>query len=233
MIVTRVGARLVAWIGGALFVGSLALTAWWYFVRLGRPRPGVEPGAVVVDALLIAFFALHHSVCARESVKRLVTAIPAPMMRSFYVWIASILLIVVVLFWRPIGGVVYSVDGPRAFLHAALQALGLGLIARAVAGLDALELAGIRQARGDAAKIEPLQIGGPYRLVRHPLYLGWVLALFGAARMTGDRLAFAAMTTIYLVLAVPWEERSLMRTFGDDYARYKARVRWRIVPFIY
>ena len=74
---------------------------------------------------------------------------------------------------------------------------------------------------------------GPYRWVRHPLYLGWVLMVFGAAHMTGDRLAFAAITTAYLVVAIPWEERSLRQSFGDEYARYMRDVRWRMIPFIY
>jgi protein-S-isoprenylcysteine O-methyltransferase Ste14 len=78
-----------------------------------------------------------------------------------------------------------------------------------------------------------LQVRGPYHLVRHPLYLGWVLIVFGASRMTGDRLLFAAATTAYLMIAVPWEERSLEAEFGAEYVRYRQRVRWRIVPYIY
>src|SRR5262249_3167132 len=105
------------------------------------------------------------------------------------------------------------------------------LIALSVRAIDALELAGIRQPADVAGTT--LQITGPYGLVRHPLYLGWVLAVFGAARMTGDRLTFAAISTFYLVVAVPWEERSLSRTFGASYEAYKKRVRWRIVPFMY
>ena len=112
-------------------------------------------------------------------------------------------------------------DGPALlFAHAAVQLYGVGLIAQSVRGIDPLELAGIRResARG------PLQIRGPYALVRHPLYFGWVLAVFGAAHMTGDRLAFAAITTLYLVIAIPWEERSLVRCFGEDFARLVAEV---------
>ncbi len=74
---------------------------------------------------------------------------------------------------------------------------------------------------------------GPYRWVRHPLYLGWALAVFGAAHMTGSRLLFAAISTAYLVLAVPFEERSLLRAFGDAYAQYQRAVPWRILPFVY
>lgn len=224
--------RILALIGGALFVGSLALTGWWYFVALARPSPAGGLAPLLVDALLVTIFALHHSLFARESVKRALTVVPPTMIRSFYVWIASILLTLVVVLWRPIGGDLYAVTGPRAVAHALLQAFGLLLMARAVAGLDPLELAGIRQAAA-APRMPPLQIGGPYRIVRHPLYFGWVLTFFGAAHMTGDRLAFAALTTIYLALAVPFEERSLMQSFGGEYQRYRERVRWRIVPFIY
>jgi protein-S-isoprenylcysteine O-methyltransferase Ste14 len=149
------------------------------------------------------------------------------------VWVASLLLVLVIACWQPIGGTVYAITGRWSFLNAALQAIGLVLIARAVAGLDPLELAGIRQASGAAPRYEPLQISGPYRLVRHPLYLGWIVTLFAAAHMTGDRLAFAIMTAAYLVIAVPWEERSLVQSFGEDYRRYRERVRWRIIPFVY
>ena len=102
-------------------------------------------------------------------------------------------------------------------------------MAQSVRAIDALELAGIRS-QSEAAG---LQIAGPYRLVRHPLYLGWTLVVFGAAAMTGDRLGFAAITTLYLMLAIPWEERSLRAAFGSDYDRYIRHVRWRMIPFIY
>ena len=113
--------------------------------------------------------------------------------------------------------------------HVVVQLLGVWIIAQSVRAIDALELAGIRS-QSDAAG---LQVAGPYRLVRHPLYLGWILVVFGAALMTGDRLAFAAITTLYLVLAIPWEERSLRAAFGSDYERYMRHVRWRMIPFIY
>ncbi len=224
--------KCLVWFGGALFVASLVLTAWWYFVTSGRPAPFSGWMPVAIDAWLLALFAAHHSVFARDSVKQALTFIPPALLRSSYVWAASLLLIAVILFWQPIGGTLYAVDGPRAFVHAALQATGVGIIARAVSGLDPLELAGIRRA-GESSRPEPLQISGPYRYVRHPLYLGWMLALFGAAHMTGDRLAFATMTSLYLVIAIPWEERALRKSFGDDYARYASRVRWRVLPFVY
>jgi protein-S-isoprenylcysteine O-methyltransferase Ste14 len=72
-----------------------------------------------------------------------------------------------------------------------------------------------------------------YAWVRHPIYFGWVLAVFGTPHMTGDRLAFAIVSTMYLMVAVPLEERSLRRSFGDAYVRYTRDVRWRMIPFIY
>jgi len=225
--------RFLAWLGGAIFVASLAFTAWWFFVELGRPVSyrGVAP--LVVDALLVTLFASHHSLFARERVKRALIIVPSSLLRSSYVWVASLLLIAVIALWQPIGGTLYVVSGPAAAANALLQAAGVWVIARAVSGLDPLELAGIRQASGTSGRPEPLQISGPYRVVRHPLYLGWMIALFGAARMTGDRLAFAALTSIYLVIAIPWEEGSLRQSYGADYDRYATRVRWRVLPYIY
>jgi methanethiol S-methyltransferase len=146
------------------------------------------------------------------------------------VWIASLLWFAVVAAWQPLGGLVFEQTGTVArAAHAAVQVAGLLLIAASVAAIDALELAGIRAGRRPAA----LQAHGAYRLVRHPLYLGWMLAVFGAATMTFDRLVFAGLTTIYLIVAIPWEERSLERAFGDEYERYKLRVRCRMIPFVY
>ena len=223
-------ARAFVWAGGALFVGSLAYCTWWYLFALSLVSPHVSWSALGIDVLLVGVFALHHSVLARESVKaRVSRLVPEPLVRSIYVWTASVLLILVGAWWAPIGGELYDGRGWRAFAHAAVQCYGVWLIAQSVRGIDPLELAGIRReaARG------PLQIRGPYALVRHPVYFGWVLAVFGTAHMTGDRLAFAAITTLYLVIAIPWEERSLVRSFGEDYRRYTREVRWRIVPFIY
>jgi len=150
-------------------------------------------------------------------------------MRSVYVWTASLLLIVTCVFWQPIGGDLYQAQGVRAALHVIVQLLGLWLIARSVATIDPLDLAGI-QPRQQA---ERLQIVGPYRLVRHPLYFGWVLVVFGASHMTRDRLAFAVLTTLYLAIAIRWEERSLTAAFGEDYERYQQQVRWKLVPYLY
>src|SRR6185436_11001234 len=96
--------RAFVWLGGALFVGSLAYCGWWFLVTLSRPRPAVAWSSLAVDVLLITVFALHHSVLAREAVKaRVARLIPAILVRSVYVWIGSLLLIVVCAAWAPIG----------------------------------------------------------------------------------------------------------------------------------
>ena len=223
--------RVIVWSGGVLFVLSLAACAYAYLIVWASPATNALAWTpVAINAALFSVFAFHHSLFARESIKRHVArVVPDRLLRSVYVWIASLLLLIVLAFWQPIGGEAYAVAGWRAVAHAVAQLGGVWLIARSTATIDPLELAGIKPASGNAS----LQIAGPYRWVRHPLYLGWLLAVFGAAHMTADRLTFAVITTVYLFIAIPWEERSLLRMFGEPYARYQRTVRWRIIPYVY
>jgi len=231
--------RLFVWSGGAMFVASLAACAYFYLVVWASPAAaggGTAVRAAAINSVLFAVFALHHSLFARDSIKRrMARAVPERLLRSCYVWTASALLLGVLALWQPVAGDVYHVTGWPSFVHAAIQLSGLWLIARSVAQISPLELAGIKHApvSGVSNASNTLQVGGPYRWVRHPLYLGWLLALFGAAHMTGDRAAFAAISTAYLLVAIPWEERSLLRAFGEPYARYQGVVRWRVVPYVY
>ena len=226
--------RVFVWSGGALFVLSLAACAYMYLFVWATPATDAVawrflPG-VAIDAALFSLFALHHSLFAREPIKHHVARIvPDRLVRSFYVWIASLLLLLVLACWQPVAGEAYGVTGWRAVAHAAVQIGGVWLIARSVATIDPLELAGIKP----PSTRDSLQIAGPYRWVRHPLYLGWLLVVFGAAHMTANRLTFAVITTAYLCVAIPWEERSLLRMFGESYARYQRNVRWRMIPYVY
>jgi protein-S-isoprenylcysteine O-methyltransferase Ste14 len=223
-------ARVFVWLGGALFAASLSVCAWTFGVVMGRPHPPAGWMEIAVDAALVTMFAMHHSVFAREPVKGAIARlVPSDLVRSLYVWIASMLLALVCVLWRPIGGELYRATGAFAIALLAVQVAGLWMTARGVARIDPLELAGIRPESESVG----LQVTGPYHWVRHPLYLGWLLMVFGAAHMTGDRLAFAVMTTSYLIVAIPFEERSLRRAFGEEYARYARAVRWRMIPFIY
>ena len=224
-------ATLVVWFGGVLFVTSLIVFAYTYVVVWSTPgATAVSWPNVAVDAVVFSAFAAHHSFFARERAKVVIARyVPELLLRSFYVWTASLLFVAVLVGWRRVGGEIYHVTGQRAIAHAGVQLFGLWLIIRAVTVIDPFELAGIRR----AGKAEALQVVGPYHWVRHPLYLGWMLALFGVANMTGDRLTFAAISSIYLVVAIRWEERSLTRAFGGDYDAYKQQVRWRVVPYVF
>jgi methanethiol S-methyltransferase len=222
--------RLFAWAGGGLFVVALARTGWLYAVELGRAAPFGGAAPMLVDVLLFTIFFLHHSLFARDAVKNAVRrAVPEHAIRSLYVWIASALLIAVCEGWQPVGGTLYAPSTPLSVLLGALQIAGFVLTSLGVRAIDPLELAGIHPSRGDG----DLAVGGAYGLVRHPLYLGWMLMVFATPHMTGDRLLFATVSSSYLVVAIPWEERSLEAVFGDAYRRYKERVRWRVLPFVY
>jgi methanethiol S-methyltransferase len=230
--------RVCVWLGGAIFVASLACFAYFYLIQWTSMRRAfvdlLGPGAVdprqaaTVDALLLTVFAVHHSLFAREPVKQwLARAIPAGLIRTTYVSVASLLLCAVCFLWQPIGRDLYLVTGWGAALFAGVQLFGVGLIARSVRGIDALELAGIRSGPS------PLQVEGPYGSVRHPVYSGFLLAVLGAAHMTADRLAFGLFSCAYIVVAIPWEERALEHTYPDEYDAYRRRVRWRVVPYLY
>jgi methanethiol S-methyltransferase len=220
---------LVRWAGGAVFVLALLVCAYSFVAAWNTLAP-FDAAAIAIDAALFSAFAAHHSVFARDPVKRWVTCVvPERLLRSVYVWLASLLLIGVCAAWQPVGGEIYHLRGWQAMALAAVQLAGVLIIASAVRAIDPLELAGIRS----HPATDSVQFRGPYRWVRHPLYLGWLLATFGPAHMTGDRLVFAGISLFYLVIAVPFEERSLIGSFGEPYLRYRELVRWRIVPYLY
>jgi protein-S-isoprenylcysteine O-methyltransferase Ste14 len=222
--------RVFVWAGGAVFVGSLALMARLYLVGFGGSRPFGDWRLLLINLAAVTVFAFHHSLFARERVKREMSRIiPERLLRSVYVWIASLLVIALCVIWRPVGGELYRFTGIALAPFVLAELAGLWMIASAVRAISALELAGIR----DSQARDALQHGGAYGIVRHPLYLGWVLFVFGTSHMTGDRLAFAIMTTAYLCIAIPWEERSLESSYGDAYRQYKRQVRWRLVPLLY
>lgn len=229
---------IAAWVGGAAFVASLLYVLYFYFVVLGAAvPPGPWAGPVAMDVALFAVFALHHSMMPRQAMKQWFASVaPAPLERTVYVWIASILLAVVCLAWQNVPGVAYHVTGAWGWVLRLLQFAGIALSIRASARLDVLDLAGIRQVQASLRHPRqpmPLQLSGPYTLVRHPIYLGWVAMVFAAPNMTMNRLAFATISTLYLVIATPLEERSLEQAFGESYREYRRQVRWRIVPGVY
>jgi methanethiol S-methyltransferase len=192
---------------------------------------------IAVDAGLLALFAIQHSVMARRWFKQRWTRIVAPALeRSTYVLLSSVALIVMFAFWQPLGGVVWSVDdiAGRAVLRG-LFAFGFGLVLVSTFLINHFDLFGLRQVwlylRG--REYTQLRFGtpGPYRLVRHPLYVGWFFAFWSTPTMTYAHLLFAIATAAYILLAIQFEERDLVREHGASYEEYRRRVPM-LIPFI-
>jgi protein-S-isoprenylcysteine O-methyltransferase Ste14 len=227
---------VIAWAGGALFAASLSYAVYFYVWVLGDPTPvAARPvwAAALLNFGLFGGFALHHSLFARDPIKRwLVRVIPARIERSSYVWSASLLLLAVLLSWQLVEGMVYRIDGGARWLLYGVQLAGAHLTMRAAGAIDALTLAGIRQAVRQTRPVD-FRTDGPFALVRHPIYLGWILIAFGAPTMTVNRMMFAAISSLYLIVAIPWEETSLAAAFGERYRAYQATVRWRLIPGIW
>lgn len=230
---------LFAWFAAASFAGSLLYFLYAYLFLFGRTAGGPSvAGPVLFDVGLFTVFALHHSLFARTGLKRRVAAmIPPRLERALYTLVASVLFVLVCWWWSPVPGLLYRI--PPGWTWAAHLVFAGGVIVTLVSArrLDMLDLAGVRQvlpaARRSAEPAATLLTTGMYGIVRHPIYLGWVLLMAGVAEMTMTRLVFAAVSTLYLAIAVPFEERGLIETFGPDYASYQARVRWRMLPGLY
>jgi protein-S-isoprenylcysteine O-methyltransferase Ste14 len=232
-------ALVFAWGGAGAFALSLLYFLVAYLVRYDAVSSRIGTArATGTDIALFSAFALHHSVFARPAAKAwLADRVGMALERSVYTWIASLLFFVVCAQWQLVPGEAYALHGIFAVAGYALQAAGLIITARSSAKLDVLDLAGVRPVirarQGEPAAHVPLETGGLYSVVRHPLYFGWALFVFGAPRMTMTRLVFAVVSTAYLAIAIPFEERSLIRTFGGAYREYQRRVRWRMIPGLY
>lgn len=220
--------------GGLLFVGALLYFVFCYAWRFTEAA-GASFAAIPIDILLFTIFAAHHSLFARTGLKSAVLRLARPELeRSIYVWIASLLFIGVCAAWRPVPGLLWHLEGAAAWGFRTAQFIAMLFAVASAKRLDVLSLAGLRQTlRPDAPAPTALDDRGPYRLVRHPIYLGWFVLVWSAPLMNGTRAVFAAVSCVYLVLAIPFEERDLRRTFGHAYADYARRVRWRVLPGVY
>lgn len=242
-------ARLFRAAGALLFVVSLAYFFIAYLTSFGVVTSDRDTaGAVTWNVTIFTLFAVHHSIFARAGIRRWVArTVPAELERSVYVWIASLLFIAVCAWWRPVAGLAWQTTRPASWVSWAVQAAGVWLTLRSAVVLDFLELAGVRrpegllpQDPGESAVAGGLQASetefktaGPYGWVRHPIYAGWFLFVWGASTMTMTRLTFVIVSCLYLLIAIPIEERTMRSKAGDAYGRYMARVRWRILPGVY
>lgn len=231
-------ARPIALGGLVFFIDSLLYFAYRYTFVFGQEAIGpVSAGAIAVDVVLFSVFALHHSVFARDTFRNRVTRMVGSLERSTYVWMASALFIAICAWWYPVAGAVWRVDQPvlRWLVHAA-QLVGVVFTLFSALMLDFLELSGFRQigrVRKDRASTTAFKIAGPYGWVRHPIYSGWFLMVFAVPDMTATRFVFAATSSVYLLIAIPLEERSLRRSSSGAYDRYMREVRWKLLPRVF
>ena len=203
---------------------------------LDGPLQGPLAAAVAIDLGLLALFAVQHSVMARKWFKeRWTRIVPRPLERSTYVLFSSLALLLLFWQWRPLGGVVWSVEDPAARLVLrVLFAFGWGLVLVATFLINHFDLFGLRQVwlyfREKPYTALPFGTPGPYRLVRHPLYVGWFFAFWMTPTMSLAHLLFAVMTTAYILLAIQFEEHDLVREHGSAYEEYRRRVPM-LLPF--
>jgi protein-S-isoprenylcysteine O-methyltransferase Ste14 len=238
-------ARLLAFLYGlaayVLFFGTF-LYAIGFVSGLVVPKT-IDTGTVVpmaealiVNVLLMSLFAIQHSVMARRQFKDWWTQyVPKSVERSTYVLFASLALIVLFWQWRPMPALVWHLDNPQiAMASTGLSFAGWLIVLTSTFLINHFELFGLHQVANNLAgrPMAAVRFKTPvlYKLVRHPIYLGFIVAFWAAPIMTIGHLLFAAVTTAYIFVGIFLEERDLVELFGDEYRRYKERVAM-LVPF--
>lgn len=197
--------------------------------RLDGPRQGSLAAALIIDGGLLVLFAVQHSGMARPGFKRWLTRfVPEPAERSTYVLLSSAALLVLFWQWRPLGGVVWEMPGAAARAAVfAVFAAGWLIVLSTTFLINHFDLFGLRQVwlafRGVASTPLRFATPGPYRLVRHPLYVGWLMVFWAAPTMTAAHLLFAVAMAVYILTAIRWEERDLIAAH-PEYAGYRRRV---------
>ncbi|HEX6172072.1 MAG TPA: NnrU family protein [Chitinophagaceae bacterium] len=192
--------------------------------------------AILVNASLLLLFALQHSIMARPAFKnRWTKIIPEQAERSTYVLLSSLCLILLVWLWQPMGGFIWRVEEPLAnTILTVLFITGWLIVLVSTFMINHFDLFGLRQVWFYflGKKYEPLRFRIPffYKYVRHPLYLGWLIAFWATPVMSAAHLLFAVLTTGYILTAIKFEEKDLITHFGEKYLNYR-RIVPKIIPF--
>jgi methanethiol S-methyltransferase len=230
---------MFAWIGAGLFVLSLSYFLYSYWTVFGVRTDGpIVAAAVLWNVVLFSAFALHHSLFARESVRQALTRAFPHLERSIYVWIASLLFTAVCKLWQPVAGTLWEAGEVASLLLLFLQIGGITISVYSAALIDIWDLAGVRQLNPQSPTPNSqtefeFKTTGPYGLVRHPIYLGWFLIVFAVGTMTMTRFVFAVVSCAYVLIAIPFEERSIRRSSNGAYDRYMQQVRRKLIPGLY
>lgn len=213
---------------GAMLLATLGLER--FGVRAIDGAPTRSPVlAAAIDFGLILAFAVQHSVMAREGFKRALQRFVPPILeRSTFVLASALALGAIVAGWSPIGGTLWSLDGEAAWVLRGTSLAGYALVVASTFAFDHFELFGLKQgwsaARGRECDEPAFRTPALYRLVRHPMMLGILIAVWATPRMTWGHVLFAAAMTAYILVGVAFEERAMARRFGDVYARYRSEV---------
>ncbi|HXO68873.1 MAG TPA: isoprenylcysteine carboxylmethyltransferase family protein [Bradyrhizobium sp.] len=188
------------------------------------------PAALLINLALMSIFAVQHSGMARQGFKKLFARVASPAIeRSTYVLLASLTLNLLFWQWRPMPTVVWHIEDPvLAGVAIACGVLGWLIVLYSTFLISHFELFGLTQvvAHFSGRMAEPIKFRTPglYRLIRHPIYLGFIIAFWSAPTMTLGHLLFAAVTTAYIFVGITLEERDLVSLFGNEYRRYRERV---------
>jgi protein-S-isoprenylcysteine O-methyltransferase Ste14 len=218
-----------------LFFGSFLyligfLSNWLVPTSIDVGREGPLGLALAVDLGLLALFGLQHSVMARPGFKQWWTRfVPERLERSTYVLVSSVLMVLLLAFWHPIPTVLWDVSGSVGTGALwALFALGWGVLLVSTFVIDHFDLFGLRQvflhARGKPYTELVFQVRMLYRFVRHPIYVGWIIAFWATPTMSAGHLLLAGTWTAYILIAIQLEERDLLRAHGAAYERYRDEV---------
>jgi methanethiol S-methyltransferase len=214
-----------------LFFLAVFLRAIWFVWEMDDLPVRSSLGAgLVIDAVLLGLFAVQHSGMARQGFKRKWTKfVPRPIERSTYVLFSSAILLAVIEFWQPMAQTIWHVESrPWMIILQILFWLGWLLVLTSTFLINHFDLFGLQQTLGYWRNLpyEPPKFArpGPYRLVRHPLYLGFIVAFWSAPHMTLGHLFFAVMCTGYILLAIQFEERDLITFHGESYRVYRSGV---------